>query len=73
MYTLFLGIAKLKTKNVSALNILNDIILHTIGIEIEYILCGCILNFLLVRNGEVCVFIYGNNRERPVFSQRQLG
>lgn len=58
LYTLFLGIAKLKTRSVSALNILNDIILHIIGMEIEYILCGCILNFLLIRNGEVCVFTY---------------
>lgn len=56
----------METKNVSALNILNDIILYVIGMEIEYILFGCILHFLFIRNREVCVFIYVNNIEKPV-------
>ena len=69
MYTLFLGIAKLEIKNISALNILYDIILHITGMEIEYILCGWILNFLFIRNGEVCVLILNNIGH--FFSQKQ--
>lgn len=67
MCTPSLGITKLETKNVSALNILKNIILYIIGMEIEYILFGYMLNFLFIRNGEVCVFIYVNNIERPIF------
>lgn len=70
MQTPSLGTAKLETKNISALNILGGFILHVIGMEIEYILCGYTLYFLFIRNDDVCMFIYVNNIERPPPTQR---
>lgn len=70
MQTPSLGTAKLETKNISALNILGYIILHITGMEIKYILCGCTLNFVLIRNDDIYVFIYVNNIDQ-FFSQRQ--
>lgn len=51
-----MGTAKLETKNISALNILSNVILHIIGMEIEYILGGCTLHFL-IRHDEVYVYV----------------
>lgn len=70
MQTPSLGTAKLETKNISALSILGGFILHVIGMEIEYILFGYTLYFLFIRNDDVCMFIYVNNRERPTPPQR---
>lgn len=56
-----MGIVKLEIKNIFVLNIFGYIILYIIGMEIKYIFCGCILNFVLIRNDDIYVFIYVNN------------
>lgn len=50
---------KLETKSIFILNIFSNIILHTIDMEVGYILCSYTLNFLFIRS-EVYVFVYVN-------------
>lgn len=62
---IFLEHLKLETKSIFTLNIFSNI-LHTIGMEIGYILWSYTLNFLFI-GSEVHVLIYVNNIERPFF------
>lgn len=71
MHTSFLGTAKLETQNISALNILSDIVLYIIGMEIEYSVCT--LNFLFIRNNEVLCVWYVNSLERLFLPSGAVG
>lgn len=55
--------AKLETENISALNILGDILWYIIGMKIEYVLWGCTICFLFIRKNEAYIFVYVNNMD----------